>query len=454
MSIDIRRFRDDEGVAIIWSIMLGAVIFMISAVMFARGTSDLNQSHWDRNWQRSLHVAEAGIDHVLYTLTLDQNWTSGETLPNFASIDAERTWVLNTAAVSSNVVEVSEGEWVVIKPTSASRIYAIGYVPSRAAAQNIRVVRIAYDFAPYAPGNAFVTDGNLQITGNPTFDGADGSAHANGDVNVSGTPDFTGSLSASGTSTPGGATIGDPANSGSGLPAVEIPEVDPTQLFYLAEYVLCSDGIVRTGPAYAAGPELTPGATDPVCSGSMLADANGAEYRGWKKSGDDSSQGAKWDYGGNDRYDGVYYIDAGSAKVSGSPGDGTDPWDVTIIVAADSAFDSCNNIVGGDIVVSGNPAMRSHEKGQPFIIVARRDVEISGNPQANVNYSGVIAAHEQIKINGTPAIYGSVIANDACDTASSDVHSSAITGNPTITYNGNIEVPLGDTIRITHWNEL
>lgn len=450
-----RTLRNEEGVAIIWTILLGAVIFMMTGIMFARGSSDLNQSKWDRNWQRSLHVAEAGIDHVLYSLSSDDTWTTGETLPSFASNDAEKTWVLGTAAISTELIEVSEGEWVIIKPNSGSRIYAVGYVPSRAVAQNTRVIRVVYDFAPYAPGHAFVTDGDLTINGNGSFEGNLGSVHTNGDVDVIGSPSFTGSLTSSGTYSPGGATIGDLANSGGGMPEVDIPEVDPATLFYLAEYVLCADGRVRTGPAYAAGPEAVPGPSDPPCSGTLLADASTSEYRGWRKTGSSVSQGAQWAYGGNDRYDGVYYIDAGSASISGGPGDGTDPWNVTILAAAQSAFSSCSTIVGGDVTITGNPAMRSHEKGQPFIIVARRDVILSGNPSANINFDGVVAAHEQVKISGNPALFGAIIVNDACHTPGSPVGpGSQISGNPTITYNGDLEVPLGESIRITHWNEL
>lgn len=447
--------RKEDGVGIIWTVLLGAVIFMMTGIMFTRSSSGLNQSQWDRNWQRSLHVAEAGIDHVLYTLTNDDTWDSSDTLPpSFGSSDAEKTWVLSTAAASSNLVEVSEGDWVIIKPTSGERIYAVGYVPSRATAQNTRVIRVVYDFAPFSPGAAFVTDGNLSINGNPTFSGTEGSAHANGDIIVVGVPDFTGSLSSSGSYTPGGATIGDPDGSGGGMPTVQIPDVDPTELFYLAEYVFCADGNVYTGPAYAAGPEVVPGPSDPPCSGTLLADASTSEYRGWRKTGSSTSQGAQWAYGGNDRYDGVYYIDAGSASISGSPGDGTDPWNVTILAAAQSAFSSCSTIVGGDVIITGNPAMRSHEKGQPFIIVARRDVILAGVPSSNVNYSGVVAAYEQIRIGGTPSIFGAIMVNDACDTPGSPVSQTEIIGNASITYDANAEIPLGHNIRITHWNEL
>jgi hypothetical protein len=113
--------------------------------------------------------------------------------------------------------------------------------------------------------------------------------------------------------------------------------------------------------------------------------------------------------------------------------------------------------IGGDISVVGNPTMLYHDNMIPLLLVAGRDLEVHGNPGAGqTNYDGILAAHEQFEVGGNPRINGAIIANDYCDTVGSPVDEPRVElgGNAHITYDGGIEVPLGRTIRTTHWYEL
>lgn len=448
---------DERGIALVSVVLMMAILFVFAATIFARSLSDYNQVRSDRLFQQTLQVADSGVDHTLFMLSKNLNHNTGETLPpSFANKSVEEAWVLGEAADNPSVI-VPEGEWAVVKPLTEKVIYSVGYVRNRTDPIKIRIVRAEYDFAPFLPGVAILTDGDLYISGNPLIDGIQGSAHANGDVTVSGNPDTEGFVSASGDwDATGNPTFGDTENSGGGRPPREIPIIDPRENYFMSQYDLCPDGSVRTGPAYT-GPEPPNGGATP-CTGTFLADADGTEYRGFKMTGTDASAGTKWDYGGNQGYDGVYYIYQGSVTVGGNPGDPGNPWEVTMFAEASAAGSEPNHCphTGGDIQVSGNPLLRAHTTAYPLHLIAGRDLEVAGNPSAGeTNYEGALAAHEQFNVSGNPRINGAILANDYCDSPSSPVAEPEIevSGNAHITYNG-AEIPLGRVIRITHWLEI
>lgn len=465
------QFRtDEEGLALITVILVGMVVFVIGVVMVNRVVSDLNLARHDREWQRALHVADAGIDHALFQLSENQGFDTGENTPAFPSLAAERAWALGVASdpllPAGRVTTVTEGEWVIVKPSNDDTVYSVGFVPNRAEAEELRVLRVAYDFAPFQPTAAILTDGDLMISGNPSTSGISGNIHANGDIDISGNPLVSGTITASGAVNGlSPAMVGDIANSGGGFPNVFVPEVEPLELFELAEYVYCPDsatypqGFVMAGPEYAGGPEPVPGPNDlPCTTGTVIwdFDTDGDTYRGFKGGSVDSKLAKTWDYSGNTRFDGTYFFHEGSVKISGNPGEGTNPWEVTLLVSATIGQNECDgglDILGGDIEISGNVSAVAHEKGTPLVFVARRDLKISGNPLQSV--LGVLMAHEQIDISGNPNLTGVILSNDDCDSATlSNIHDQSIRGNATVIYDGGLSVPLGDTIRITHWNEL
>lgn len=450
------RLRDDTGDAMVMVILLGAVLVLLTSVITTRGSATLNRVSEHRRWEVSLHVSESGVEHMLAELSASAAHTTGEIVPTFADDDAERAWVLEKAADHAPV-QAREGEWVALRPSNAQVIYAVGYVPSRAEAEKTRVVRAEYDFAPFTPLAAILTDDDLSIAGNPSVTGTNGSAHGNGDVDLNGNPSFSRYVSASGSYTSTGTpVIGDPANSGGGKPIQHVPAMNPLDYYDLVEYVLCPDGHVRAGPLHA-----TPGSSAPAtecAGGASLADANTDRYRGWRKTGDDSSQGAKWDYSGNTAYDGVYFVHHGSASVSGSPGSSSDPWEVTLLASASaSGIEPHCPHTGGDISLTGNPKVRYHPDAQPLLLLAGRDLKVAGNPSAgDKTYVGLLAAHEQFEIMGNPRIDGAIVAESVCNSAGSPVNatSSKIPGNTTIHYDGDLSFPSGDGIRITLWLEL
>jgi hypothetical protein len=454
---DIRARLDDErGIAMITVVVIGTVLFLLAAVMAARSIRSLNQVVVQRSWERALHVAETGIHRTLYELVNDQTYNTGEVVPpSFASDQAEEDWV-REAAEDNTIVSTPQGQYQVVKPSNDTVAYAVGFVPDSTDPSATRVIRTEYDYAPFRMRNvAILTDGDLSIPGDPAISGTGGSVHSNQNISMSGNPTIAGTATATGSYTvTGGPTIGDEANSGGGRPPLFVPMINPRENYELSEYDLCPDGNVRTGPAYP-GPEA-PNMTDTPCQGTLLADADSIAYRGWVKTGDDASDGAKWDFGGNTAYDGVYYIYQGSAVIGGNPGAIGAEWAVTVMAEPSATGPEplhCPHI-GGDIEVGGNPKMRFNDAAAPLLFVAGRDLRISGNPDQT--HEGFLGAHEQFNISGNPVLNAALIANDKCDSPSSAVAQTdhEISGNPSITYNGQWEAPFGTNIRITLWLEL
>ena len=458
--------------ALIMVIGTASVLAIITGVIAVQSVSNLRQAGNERTFERSLHVADAGVDHMLFLIKQEKqenhaDLSTGEPTPGtFASVQHEREWVLAradaaVAADPDRLITTREGDWVAMRPNGVRLIYSVGYVPSYDAPSKVRVVRAEYDFAPFTPNTAILTDGNLVLNGNVGVGGSVPNAHGNGDVEVRGSVDVDGFVSSSGElSTTGSPHFGDPDNSGSGRPVIEVPDIDPRDSYSMSEYDLCPDGSVRTGPNFDAGGLDVNGAlavansTTTPCTGSVLA-LDG--FRGWDKQGDDpSGEGAQWRYIGTGTDHGVYYIYLGSARIAGNPGSDVSPWEVTIFAEASGSGTEepdCPH-VGGDIDVSGGATTVFHDKAQGLGFIAGRDLEMSGNPGSGFNFVGVHAAHEQFDLSGNPSLEGAVIAEDACDTPGSPAGpDSEISGSVSITYSG-ASVPLGNNIRTTLWLEI
>ncbi|HEV2906539.1 MAG TPA: hypothetical protein VGZ50_04410 [Actinomycetota bacterium] len=444
------------------TVLMSAILFAVAAIVMTRNVSDYNQVRSDRRFEQAIQVADSGVDHMLYKVGATPSYSTGEELPPEymgpnVDRDAEKVWVLDQIDGTNPLVTTPEGQWATIRPSNADVIYSVGYVPTQANPFKVRIIRAAYDYAPFVPSVAILTDGNLQIGGSATITGAGGSVHANGDVLYGGSPSVSGYVSAAGDCTGcGSPTIGDPANSGGGKPKREVPLINPRENYVMSEYDLCPNGEVRTGPSYSVSDGKAPNTSGVPCGGTLLGTGEGQGYRGWKTQYPPPPPPILWTYNDQTPYNGVYYIYQGSAHVTGSPGNPTTPWQVTIFTEAISSGDEPGHCphLGGDIDMAGGGTVRPNSKAQPLHLVAGRDLQMSGTP--GNKWEGVYAAHEQFQLTGNVEMNGVILANDYCDTPGSPVSQNIINvgGSAKINYDGGLEVPLGRRIRTTHWNEL
>ncbi len=448
-----RRARvRQRGTGLILVLGLGLLVMGMATLAHSMFRSALNTSSRHLAHEQSLHLAEQGVDETVAVLGSDPGFDTDATFGTMPAgdltPDAEKAWVTAAlaAAPGAAVKAAPGGEVLTIKPSGRNVIYSAGYVPSRAAPRRTRVVKAEYlPQSTYRPSHALMAGGTLSVSGNPLVNGLGGSVHTNGVLTISGNPSIAGDLTSSGAmSQSGNITVG--GTKASGVPALDIPAIDPrtvwsrhagSSLYAGHWWDLCPDASVR----------LPDGAAP--CAGTVVAaNATSTAFRGWKLSG------SQWSVSGSDgSFHGVYYAHRRSIKVSGNPGFAGSPWRVTLIAEAEqtgTGAGGCRILAHGDVDISGNPRLTGFLEG--LALMAGRDLKVSGNPTQSL--SGVMAAHEQFNLSGNPTLVGSVIGESACDTAASQYHVSTVSGNMTLTYNLDLEIPAGGDVRTTLWLEL
>jgi hypothetical protein len=437
-----RVLRSDRGSALAIVMLVGTALVLITAAVVSRSNRLVGNTENDTRWDQALHVAEACVDVGLSVLGDDYEWTTGETLPTgMAGSEAERAWSINAALErsASDVVASPEGECLAIRPANADILYGIGFVPDRSAAdRRIRVVRVELEFPPttipYSVDFALVTNDDLHINLNPTSVGSSASIHSNGTLH--GTGNIT--LHDACLTSADGSTLTGEVNvhglcpvSPYDVDAIEIPEIVAREFWQFSEYDLCRDGAVRAGPAHP-----THGATAGAapCTGDVLDDDASDEFRGWRFDGCcDDIDGAQWSYNGTVAYDGAYFFHGGTARVVASPGTNLNPWNVLIVT---EAVGLCPDQEAGDFFMLENSVIGPYTLGtnhaeNTTIVIAGRDIYWGGNGRFKA--PGIVAAAEQITVDGNPAMEGTLLAEGWCDSQNDNIDRTEIAGNPTFT---------------------
>jgi Tfp pilus assembly protein PilX len=447
-----RRARiGQRGTGLILVLGIGLLVMGMAALAHSMFRSALNTSTRHLAQEQSLHLAEEGVDETVAALAMNPAYNTDATFGAMPSGDLtpsqEEAWVRAAlaAAPASAVRTAPGGEVITIKPANRYVIYSAGYVPSRAAARRTRVVKSEYlPQSTYSPSQALLAGDQITVTGNPVVGGLGGSVHTNADMDITGNPTVAGDLTASGELTEvGSVSVG--GTKADGVPALDMPSIDPRSVWIRharsAVYAghwwdLCPDGSVR----------LPDGAAP--CEGSVAAaSATTVSFRGWRLSS------GSWTFSGNDgTFHGVYYAYRRGMRVTGNPGSSGSPWMATLISEAEQTGTSgeCPVLGSGDVSVTGNTRLVGFLEG--LALMAGRDLQVSGN--ATQRLSGVMAAHEQFDLSGNPALVGSVIGESTCSSPASQYSENTVSGNPTITYDLDLEIPAGGDIRTTLWLEL
>ncbi len=261
---------------------------------------------------------------------------------------------------------------------------------------------------PIQLDGAILTEGDLTISGNTDLSGSNQGIHSNSAVNISGNPDTDGNISAVGSVDVSGNPSGE-FTIESGADYVDIPEVNPSDFAEYADLIFHSDGEI-----YDA-------------DGVFVADAFGIEYQGWMFNGE------KWTTEGNNVVGGFLYFrgEHGKVVIGSNPGSAANPWEISILA-------------DGYIEVSGNPKLTNYADPddppeiQTIMFMSGSDIKINGN--ASQEYSGIIAAAEQIDVSGNPSIEGVLIAADQSND-SDLVLENSISGVTLLAYDGGLVFP-------------
>ena len=430
------------------TIVVGSALVLVTTIMLMRSVTQIGSTAGDGRWDGALDTAESGLDVALQHLEIEPAWSTGESLPIFASPAEERAWVIAAARArpESEIVQVPGGEAVVVKPVGEAYVYSVGFKPSRDAdVVSVRAVRVGYvlEEVEYIVEHALLVGDDMTFTGsalvNDTNDNEGASVHINGTVTVGGSASIEGCLSSS------GSTIsGDVNCPPSPVPPEPLPDLDPLVMYPYAHYVLC-DGSPYGGPAHATAPDPD----ETPCNGNETA----VTMTGWASTL--KSGVYVWRTTMAAAAEGVVYIHHGNFV--GKLGDSaSDPMDMTIVLSA-IGDGTCTGLPSGNLELGGNSNFETHPDieadGYDIAIVAQGDVDMEGN----VEVDGVIMLQEQIDDRGNADQWGAVVAVGACHTTGSPVVESTMTGNSSINYPGPIPTPFTHTelsAKITEWYEL
>ena len=441
--------------ALIIVLMLSTVVAALTMTLTLSGQTHVAISHNHEMAARARTAAEAGLNHGLeVTSAYLRAWQTN----GFADTSAAMSRMLrgpdNVSGTTANDADNGSLEtWGIARPPARMTLIAADSTsyevrvfdeddPARgltlSAADRTRITenantvldgnsRIIVRAVGYAPGDtrvmleahlspvalpAIVSNGSLNISGNPNVAGTHGSVHANVNLAIGGSPSIAKDATASQIfTTAGSATVG--GDSGGGRPTVQVPPVKAADHKAIADFILKSDGTMTN----QAGVTLCVGA------------ACGLIY-GWEPDGTTG-----WKLAGTLLAPGTYFVE-GTAKMSGNPGSAASPI-------------ACSIIATGSIEISGNPDLKPD--APEIMFVTDGDLKITGGLTLPFNVEGMFLVHEQLFIAGNPDLNGQIIVENA-PSVSTMVTTNEISGNPTITYNG--LVGSGGVLNVTGWREM
>jgi len=477
------RVGGDGGLGLILVMGITALVTTLVATAGVIAVNALKQSNERSKFERSMAVAEVGVDFALARLQRAYDVNNADypipaasgssctappvTAPTaFNSEEAERSWAktqLSTllATHPECVQTVPGGEFLVLKPQTPldengyyggyGRIYSMGWSPDRASAgARARLLKTEYVFMPYRGSNAILTQGDLDISASTTvtvasgFDPTTAAVHANGTITTVGNPTVFGSISSVQPSTanstrfynnPGGAVALGPTQS--------LPRVDAASLYRhvvvsdpaaLADWTdLCPDGTAR---AYSADGPCTSSSTKSLAQVGWSYDSGSHT---WTASRFVDS--------------GVYY--AHQANIVSDVGVATIP-NLTLIAAAENN-DTCTTKQYGNIdwdrYDPDAPAFTN------LFMYADADIRTGANFNAGsiggagvAPVSGMFVAGDQVQLEtSSSGAVGSVLASDQCGT--SQMVLSNQVKNPTVYYDPQAEAPFSSIVSTTLWLE-
>lgn len=476
--------RDDSGFALILVIGIGFIVAILVAASIAMTSALLNGSVRHQNFEGSLAAAEAGLDFELskvqqyknqtppadYVTAAPCNVTAAPDGSVFDDPTTERDWAKSVlvSLPSSCLRTTSAGQYVAFRLAGRNVVYAMGWAPTKASPiDRPRVLKAEYIFAPYQPGNALLTAGNLNFGGSVDITtgvnviGAN--VHTNGGVTMPNSVTVTGNVSAVGSASCSNAVTGT-CTSGSTLQAV--PDANPRVVYSAMNsdvaqdsgwYDLCPDGWARYPST--GGP----------CQGSQVVPAGwgsatppGTAPGGWVFTAGSANTAPKWSINmssvPSSPSSTVYYAYGSNVVMDGNTGV-TMPYTILVegVSASDSAVSAfsgsaiCGS-VGGDFFakqVSLVPASQLAGLG----VMATGQISLNTQTQIGADGNGamVLAGHNlTTQASAGTVIIGAMAANNTCNA------SGRTTNDPqgwTIKYDRTAEVPVSSLLNTTLWLE-
>jgi hypothetical protein len=483
-----RVFRDEAGAAMITALLAVVILAGLVGIFLNRSVSESRASGFSRDFETTIHAAEASADIVIAEVSADPDHVSEDRdgvvvqVPSAAMTEAEeKEWALDllpamqpvSGSAASSWLATDVGESYAVRPMNAagdealSVIYAVGAVPSFDHANpSVRVIKLQIDMTDWMPDFAILTAGTLTFGGNaaivaPACDTSTperaletcyADVHTNQTfTNPGGASVIQGQVSAAQGTCPSGVTATNGCvDSSHGVERKPIPEFTARD-FYNRENVeynsdpegqivewfdLCPNQTIRrpssNGPCDPAAQQVWP-------------DGVSTSFRGWRW------QANKWQ--ASSIQAGIFYVYHADASVTGSAG--TAQRAVSILVEKNPAAPGSS----GSLNVAGNPQMQAAL--EDVLMVADHDFDIQGTPSGGTcaevpaGMSGFIGVGEQLKTQGTVSLRGSIVVRDTGEQHNLVQRSNhGVGGTMCLEFDRNLSINFTGRWVVTFWNEL
>ncbi|UCF21203.1 MAG: hypothetical protein JSU87_07400 [Gemmatimonadota bacterium] len=414
--------RDESGLALIAVLLAMALITVIGAGLTAVGIVELRASINHRSATQALLLADAGATHAqallrgpLESLSYTEVLVGDDGSPDTGDDGILMGFGLDLAdQLPDTGVPLGDGRYfvqIVNDPGDPSGVASIddnhrfvAVCRGETADGGVAEVRVMLA-APGFP--AITSNGPLLVEGTPDIQGPCGGIHSNDTLTINGGPTAHGPVTSSDTVIMLLDAVVYDENGDTVMPTyeprIEVPDLDPSDYCYAADFELHDGWVVTIDPSDAS-------------RDSSLASGSG--YLGWKWNAATNS----YTLDANDAVEGTVCTD-GSVKVTGNLGSAADTFYVSILAE-------------GSVEMGGTPVVKA-DHPEEFLILAEGDVKLSGNTAGTTPYfGGTVYAGSQCRLLGTPILDGSLLCYDDDDPIGSvDIaDENKINGTPTITH--------------------
>ncbi|MBI4609148.1 MAG: hypothetical protein HY726_09075 [Candidatus Rokubacteria bacterium] len=413
---------DERGVAFPLALMALMVFAALSAAILTIGGSEVQISANLLRDTQARFMAEAGLEEAF----------------NYYRSDTSRL-PASTAAYSTTVTTITGnffgpgdslsgyGSYAVTAQTVGPYTVLITSTGTSATGSASKVLRTLVTIG-FTSNDAIRNNGDFDRNGSgsrPTTAGTCGSAHANEDFTKDGNPTFEQGLTATGSAESPG-TGSKPKKTVPTISSADLRKTaratNPTTTFDMKP-----DGTVVDGDNASQTPTCT-------VTGSGAGAKASRTFRGWKweVSGSTCTGTSTWSLTSDTSASGATYYFQQDVDLTGGPS-----MQATIITT-------------GNIQVSGNVSLTPHLTDT--LLIADKDIDLGGNPASTVQ--GLIAVHEQIKLQGNVKVTGFILAENAAAVSSLVTASPGavqISGNPQVEYNCGGSPPIPGPIRFLAW---
>jgi len=258
---------------------------------------------------------------------------------------------------------------------------------------------------------ALLVDGDLEMAGNAQVVGAQGSVHANGDLEITGTSVFVQeSATATGDLVADSSWAPQDGLASGGMPEIPVLDVHAINFIGEADFILRANGTITY-----------PGSTTNLC-GATCQNTIPPTYSvrfGWNFV--NAGPNSYWRQLNDNVVSATFYAET-NVQVGGTG----------ITELAMSILST------GSIEITGTPNLRPEPNSQ-LMFVTDKDLNIIGDLTGSVLLEGLVLVREQIHFSGDTSLVGQVMVQNEPHTAGTPVSANVVEGNFSLTYNGLIE---------------